>query len=288
VAVVPPEFVAPVESASDRRDQLANQYDYEFGRERVFLELIAALVAEIPDNVEMLQCGSAAGHVTGLLLSKAKKLTAMEPTAGTLCRLLSSDVAADSRLCTIEGTAEDLDPDAMFDVAVVAFTVRRGIGLLRLLVTLARHVRRRVVMLLDDDDSLDFAYLARAASLQGFDVRVRLVSGVTASSSQTRRAAVFVADVEKFSDRLRPEAIWEFQTRTLGVPYPAPRGAATRLVRYFLDAGERSLLIRTDAGGMDRLYGNLRTAIHRLGREEVTARRTEEGIQIVRLPKATD
>jgi hypothetical protein len=59
-------------------------------------------------------------------------------------------------------------------------------------------------------------------------------------------------------------------------------------VRYFLNAGERALLIRTDIKGLDRLYGNLRTAVHRLGREEVTVRRTDEGIQIVRLPKAID
>ena len=50
-----------------------------------------------------------------------------------------------------------------FDVAVVTFTPRRGLGLLHLLTSLAAHVRDRVVMLLDDDGSLDWAYLARAA-----------------------------------------------------------------------------------------------------------------------------
>jgi len=55
-----------------------------------------------------------------------------------------------------------------------------------------------------------------------------------------------------------------------------------------MTAGERALLVRTETAGMDRLYGNLRTAVHRLGRDEVTVRRTEDGVQIVRLPKAIE
>ncbi|HSK46816.1 MAG TPA: hypothetical protein VLA05_02290, partial [Coriobacteriia bacterium] len=76
--------------------------------------------------------------------------------------------------------------------------------------------------------------------------------------------------------------------RTIDVPHPAPRGTATRLVRYFLDGGDRALLVRTDRKGVDRLYGNLRTAAHRLGRDEITVRRTDDGVQVVRLPKAVD
>jgi hypothetical protein len=287
-AVVARELDVPVEGTLDRCELLANRYDYDFGRNRVFPQLVAAVLAEIPDEVRMLELGAATGPLTGPLLMKARRLTALEPSSGMLRRLLPSDVADDPRLGTMSGVAEDLDPDAVFDVAVVAFCARHGIGLLRLLVLLAGHVRHRVVMLLDNDGSLDCAYLARAASLQGFDVRVHLVGETTPHVGEPRRAAVLVADVEKSSSVLKPEAIWEFETRTLDVPYPAPRGAATELVRDFLDAGERALLIHTDARGIERLYGNLRTAIHRLGREEVTARRTEEGIQIVRLPKATD
>ena len=55
-----------------------------------------------------------------------------------------------------------------------------------------------------------------------------------------------------------------------------------------MTAGERALLIQTDDAGAERLYGNLRTAVHRLGRDEVTVRRVEDGIQIVRLPKAIE
>jgi hypothetical protein len=285
---MPREPDVPGESTLDRCERLADRYDYDFGRNRVFPQLVAAVLAEIPDEVRLLELGAAAGPLTEPLLVKAKKLTALEPASGMLRHLLPSDVADDPRFGTMSGVAEDLGPDAMFDVAVVAFCARHGIGLLHLLVLLASHVRHRVVMLLDNDGSLDCAYLARAASLQGFDVRVHLVGETTPPADEPRRAAVFIADVEQYSDELEPEAIWEFQTKMLDVPYPPPRGAATELIRDFLEAGERALLIRTHAEGMDRLYGNLRTAIHRLGREEVTARRTEEGIQIVRLPKATD
>jgi hypothetical protein len=182
------------------------------------------------------------------------------------------------------GMVEDLGAEAMFDVAVVTFTPRRGIGLLHLLTALAQHVRDRVVLMLDDDGSLDWAYLARAASLQGFDVRMHIVSE-SGETEDPKRAVVLVAEVTAFDSKVLPEEIWEFESRTLDVPYPAPRGAATRVVRYFMTAGERALLVRTPEAGMERLYGNLRTAVHRLGRDEVTVRRTDDGIQIVRLPK---
>jgi hypothetical protein len=278
----------PIESTLARREWLANQYDYDFGQERIFVQLVMALLDEIPGDVEMLEVGAATGLMTGALLSKASSLTALEPSPGMLRRLVSSDVASDPRLGTMLGMAEDLAPDAVFDVAVVTFTPRRGIGLLHLLTTLAAHVRQRVVMLLDDDGSLDWAYLARAASLQGFDVRVHLVSEMASSATDPRRAAVLVAEVSQFSGELEPEDTWEFETRTIDVPYPVPRGTATRLVRYFLTAGERALLIRVDARAAERLYGNLRTAVHRIGREEVTVRRSDEGIQIVRLPKTLE
>jgi hypothetical protein len=282
--LVPPEFGVPIESALARRERFADSYDYDFGRERVFPELVAALLAEIPDESEMLEVGAATGLMTGPLLSKATRLTALEPSPGMLRRLVSSDVASSTKLGTMQGMAEDLQPDAVFDVAVVTFTPRRGIGLLHLIKTLARHVRSRVVMLLDEDGTMDWAYLARAASLQGFDVRLHIVAG-DANGPETRRAVILIAEVGSVAEEIEPEEIWEFESRTIDVPHPAPRGAATRLVRYFLTAGERMLLVRTDEEGLDRLYGNLRTAVHRLGRDEVTVRRTDEGVQIVRLPR---
>jgi Methyltransferase domain len=282
--LVPPEFGVPIESALARRERFADSYDYDFGQERVFPQLVAALLAEIPDDSEMLEVGAATGLMTGPLLAKATRLTALEPSPGMLRRLVSSDVASSPKLGTMQGMAEDLLPDAVFDVAVVTFTPRRGIGLLHLLKTLARHVRSRVVMLLDEDGTMDWAYLARAASLQGFDVRLHIVTG-DANGPEPRRAVILIAEVGSVAEEIEPEEIWEFESRTIDVPYPAPRGAATRLVRYFLTAGERMLLVRTDEEGLDRLYGNLRTAVHRLGRDEVTVRRTDEGVQIVRLPR---
>jgi hypothetical protein len=113
--------------------------------------------------------------------------------------------------------------------------------------------------------------------------------GETANPAlEPRRAAILVAEVATYSKEADADEIWEFESRTLDVPYPVPRGAATRLVRYFLTSGARALLVRTDARGVERLYGNLRTAAHRLGRDEVTVRRTDEGVQIVRLPKAIE
>jgi hypothetical protein len=285
--VVPRQFGVPIESALARRDRLANLYDYDFGQERIFLQLVPALLEEIPEDSELLEVGAATGLMTAPLLSRAKSLTALEPSPGMLRRLVSSDVASDPKLGTMQGMAEDLSPDAMFDIAVVTFTPRRGIGLLHLLTTLARHVRQRVVMMLDEDGSMDWAYLARAAALHGFDVRMRIITE-RADVEDPRRAVILVAEAVSAAQDVSAEEIWEFETRTLDVPFPAPRGAATRLVRYFLTAGERALLIRTDERGLDRLYGNLRTAVHRLGREEVTVRRTDEGVQIVRLPKAID
>ena len=63
-----------------------------------------------------------------------------------------------------------------------------------------------------------------------------------------------------------------------------PRGAATRLVRYFIAGGDRAVLITTEPEGLKRLYGNLRTAAHRIARDEVTVRRVDGGIQLMLIP----
>ena len=287
-APVSTQFGVPIESTLARRERIADRYDYDFGQERVFPELIEALLAEVPENVDVLEVGAASGLLTRPLLTRARKLTAMEPSQGLLRRLLASEVAADPRLGTVQGMAEDLSDDARFDVAVVTFTPRRGMGLLHLLTELAKHVHDRVVMLLDDEGSLDWAYLAKAASLQGFSVKLHIVVEHCDPDTEPRRAVVLTADVSTWSKEITPEEAWEFETRTVDVPHPAPRGTATRLVRYFLAGGDRALIVRIDEAGIERLYGNLRTAVHRLGRDEVTVRSTEDGIQIVRLPKPID
>lgn len=287
---VPYQFGAPLESVLARRERLADRYDYDFGQERIFPDLVDALVAEIPDGADVLEIGAATGLLTRPLIAKAGKLTAMEPSEGMLRRLLSSDVAENPKLSTLKGLVEDLPEDSRFEWAVVTFSPRRGMGLLHLLFELASHVREKVVMLLDEDGSLDWAYLARAASLQGVDVRLHIVTERCEGpgNPEPKRAVVLVADTEGLCRECEPEDAWEFEARTVDVPFPAPRGAATRLLRYFLAGGDRALLVQTDKRGVDRLYGNLRTAAHRLGRDEVTVRRTDDGVQIVRLPRALD
>lgn len=281
-------FGVPIEPALARRDRLANRYDYIFGQERVFPELVTALLEAVPEGTNLLEVGAASGLLTRPLLTRAGTLTALEPSAGMLMRLLESDVANDARLATMQGMVEDLTDRAVFDDAVVTFTPRRGLGLLTLLTTLASHVRDRIVMLLDDDGSMDWAYVARAAAIQGFDVSVNIVTNDACGEHEQKRAILLTAGVGSWCAQDAPEEMWELEARVVDVPYPAPRGAATRLMRYFLNGGDRAIVVKTDLQGVDRLYGNLRTAAHRLGRDEVTVRRVDDGIQLVRLPKQVE
>jgi hypothetical protein len=56
-------------------------------------------------------------------------------------------------------------------------------------------------------------------------------------------------------------------------------------VRYVLAGGDRAVRVGTDPRGVERLYGNLRTAVHRIARDRLTVRRDGDSIQIVRLPR---
>ncbi len=275
----------PLESALARRERLADQYDIDYGKDRVFPDLVEAMLDEIPEGCSVLEVGAATGVLTRPLLAHAGHVTALEPSAGMLRRLVALDVAESPHLTVKQGMAEDLLHDETFDVAVVTFTPRRGRGLSRLLIELAQHVRHRVVMLVDDDGSLDWAYLARGAALQGFGVTIRLIAGPDAGDS-TKHVVLISADVSSWVPQLTDSSQdWGADAREIQVPFPAPRGAATRLVRYFLAGGDRATLVVTEKAGVDRLYGNLRTAVHRLGKDEMTVRRHGDHIQIVRLPK---
>ena len=282
------QFGVPIESVLARRERLADRYDYTFGQERVFPELVEAMLEAVPHDAHLLEVGAAAGLLTRPLLQVSKSLTALEPSEGMLRRLLSSDVRNDPRLGTMLGMVEDLTEAAFFDAAVVTFTPRRGVGLLTLLTVLAEHVADRIIMLLDDDGSMDWAYLARSAALQGFDVKLRIVTNGVCGEKDQKRAILLEAGVSSWCKECLPEDVWELGARVVEVPYPAPRGSATRLVRFFLTGGDRAILVRTDSKGAERLYGNLRTAAHRLGRDEVTVRRADDGIQLVRLPRAAE
>ncbi len=286
---VPYQFGMPLETALARRERFADLYDYDFGRERVFPQLVTALLDTLPEGARVLEVGAATGLLTAPLLERAGHLTAMEPSEGMLRRLLAKPVADAPHLRVLKGMVEDLPRSALFDYAVVTFTPRRGVGLLTLLQELALRVISAVIMLLDDDATMDWAHLARAAAKQGFGVTLRLVSEPGPPNPEGKRHAVLLTvDVSEWTPTLSAESLWEFEARTVDVPHPPPRGTATRLVRYFLAGGDRALVVRTDSKGLDRLYGNLRTAAHRLGRDELTVRRTDEAVQIVRLPKTIE
>lgn len=287
-AAVSYRFGVPLDSTLERRERFADLYDYDFGRDRVFPELIDALLDELPEGRSILEVGAATGLLTKPLLGKAARLTAMEPSLGMLNRLLSSEVSGSDKLGTILGLVEDLPHDSYFDHAVVTFTPRRGVGLLHLLTELAGHVHDSVVMLLDEDGTLDWAYLARAAAAQGFDVRMHIVSSGESACDERRTAVLLTVNVKEWCPSPPVSDAWEFEARVVEVPFPAPRGAATRLVRYFLAGGDRALVVRTEDTGVDRLYGNLRTAAHRLARDEVTVRRVDDGVQLVKLPRAAE
>lgn len=290
-AVQTARFGVPIETVLERRERLANRYDYTFGQERVFPALVDALLAEVPEGSTVLEVGAASGILTRPLLTRAAHLTALEPSAGLLRRLLESDVAESPFLSVRQGMVEDLGYETVYDVAVVTFTPRRGMGLLRLLLELATRVRDRVVVLLDDDGSLDWAYLARAAAAQGLTIQLRFVARTTDSDEDSaqaeagRLAVILVAELAGWKPTLQGTSAWSFDAREIPVPYPSPRGAATRLVRFFLQSTDRAAVLTTDPEGIERLYGNLRTAVHRIARDEVTVRRHGDAIQLVRLPR---
>jgi len=282
-------FGVPIDATLQQRERLANRYDYEFGQERVFPALVDALLQEVPDGCRLLEVGAATGLLTAPLLKRAGHLTALEPSEGMLRRLVAKDVAESPHLTVVKGMAEDLLHDQTFDVAVVTFTPRRGVGLLRLLHELATRVTDQVIVLFDEDNTFDWAYLARAAAVQGFKVRLSIiVDDSQGISAERKRAVLLVADVRDWTPQLPSDDAWVFEAREIEVPFPVPHGTATRLVRYFLTGGDRALIVRTHKDGVERLYGNLRTAAHRLGRDEVTVRSTNDGIQIVRLPKHSE
>jgi hypothetical protein len=283
------QFGVPIEPALELRERLANISGINFGEDQVFPELIDALLEEVPEDSNVLEVGSASGTLTRPLLSKAGRVTALEPSAGMLRRLLRSDIADSPQLSVMQGMVEDVRKGSLYDLAVVTFTPRRGVGLLRLLLELAIRVIDRVVMLLETEATLDWAYLARAAAIQGFDVRLHIVTSAPDETGRHKRAAVFVADVKSWEPVFTAEEPWRApDTHETSVPYPPPRGTATRLVRFLLSSGDRALRIQVDPRGVDRLYGNLRTAAHRLARDEVTVRRHADGIDLVRLPQAEE
>lgn len=277
-------FGLPYETAIDQRERFAETHaDQEFGEEKVFPQLIDALLEEVPPDVPVLEVGAGTGVLTRELIARAGSVTAVEPSRGLIERLASSTWASSSpTLRAVMGLIEDLPGDVAWDTAVVTFTPRRGVALVHLLRELAIRVARRIVFMMDDD-TLDWAYLARSASSYGFDVSMRMVA-----SDDGRRAVLVSVEISTWEPRLTSQVEWGADAKVIEVPHPAPRGTATRLVRYFLAGGDIALTLRTKPEGLDRLYGNVRTAVHRLARDSVTVRKQEDAIQLVRLPPADE
>jgi hypothetical protein len=272
----------PLDTAIANRDRLARQVGRDFARELVFPELVAAILEELPVGACVLEVGAATGAITREIIGHLSMVTAIDISDGMLQLLLSSDFAKAANLRVMQGVAEDLPLEVTFDAALVTFTPRRGHTLAALLPELAMRVARRIVLVFPDDRTMDWAYLARTASAQGFDARARMVHG-----SGEHRGALVTVDVEGWMPTPTQEDDWAVDAREVEVPYPAPRGTAARLVRYFMTVGDRAILVKTDPQGIQRLYGNLRTAAHRLGLGEVTVRIQNDGIQIIRLPRVT-
>lgn len=276
-----PDLGTDLQSAIARRDRIAGTYAGEFGAERVFPELIDAVLDELRPEDRVLEVGAATGLMTAPLLERVAAVTALEPSAGLLRRLLDKEIGLSPKLHVLQGLAEDLPEGIAFDAAVVTFTPRRGQSLSRLLGELVRRVSGKIVLMMEES-SLDWVYLARDAADQGFEPAIRIISG----AEEHKREVLLCIGVRKRRHMPAAKGVsWTPPTREVPVPYPPPRAAAARLMRHFLSSGEPSMLVVTDPRGADRLYGNLRTAAHRLGREEVAVRRHGDAIQVVRLPR---
>lgn len=294
-------FGATLESLLDRRDRLALTRGSAYGSTFVGKQLIEAVLAYIKPGQRLLEVDAGPGLFTRLFLSRGADVVALEPShrfAGELRTLAEEGpsrrpgerehVAGSLRV--FEGFTDDLPSDERYDLAVVTFPARRGIGLLSLINELAPIVDGPIVVVMPDDGSLDWAYLCRAAAIEGAESHIRFIAEGRYTGSrdlgEVKRAVLLVVEQLNRIQPMRLEHAWDLQARNIDVPYPVPRGAATRLVRYFIAGGDRSIIIKTDPIGLNRLHGNLRTAAHRIARDEVTVRRIDDGIQLMLIPKA--
>jgi hypothetical protein len=318
MALVSPEqrFGATLESTLDRRERAASAEGANFGANRLFKGLAERVLSEIKPEARVLEVDPAAGLFTRLLLARGAEVTALEPVEAFFDYL--SEIP-DEHLTLIEGFTEDLPKGASFDYALVSFAARRGKGLLALINEVLPLVAEKLFLVIPDDGSLDWAYLMRAAALEGLNVSARFlvdtpalieantqantgesgralraVSVAPASATNTpvsvstapviKRAVLITVLAGKEAHIITAGNEWELSARTIEVPYPVPRGAATRLIRYFVAGGDRAVLIKTEPPGIARLYGNLRTAAHRIARDEVTVRRVDDGVQLMQIP----
>ena len=237
----------------------------------------------------MLEVGAATGLLTRPLLERAGHVTAMEPSAGMLRRLLATRRRRGrdaSRV--IQGMVEDLPARGRLRCRgsdLHAAPRRRADAA----AARARDaVLDRVVMLLETEDTLDWAYLARAAAAQGFDVRLHIVTSAAhagrAHASAPRSWSPTSANWEP-ADPGRA-SVGGVDAREIEVPYPRPAGLR--------DAARPLLPRRRRPGGpgADGPRGRrapVRQPSHRRApsrRDEIDGAPHGDAIQLVRLPKA--
>ena len=296
-------FGATLESLLDRRERLAHSRGAGYGSDFVGRQLVESVLSHVRPGMRVLEVDPASGLFTRLLVARGAEVVALEPSPTFAAQLRTHE---SERLMVVEGFTEDIEPelakrgmplpsdrsgllDNRFDLAIVTFPARRGMGLLALINELALLVSGYILVVLPDEGSLDWAYLLRASAIEGAESTVRFVSEGTPVDGDTltgtKRSVVLRVDHLSAIVPMRLEEAWNLEARAIEVPYPVPRGAATRLVRYFMAGGDRSVIIKTEPQGLIRLHGNLRTAAHRIARDEVTVRRTDDGIQLMLIPR---
>lgn len=284
-------FGATLESLLVRRERMASHEDFVSGNRVKILELGRAILDHIKPSMKVLEVDAGPGHFTRALIRVGVDLSILEPT-GVFVRSLQKlveDKGAKDKVKIYHGFSEELPKDEHYDVALISFPARRGTGLLALVNELVGIVNGEILVVLPDDGSLDWAYLTRATAMQGLEARAEFyVDHDVEDPNEAARAALIVIKKAKEFRELKKNVSWDLAARTITVPYPVPRGAATRLVRYFMAGGDRAVIIKTEAVALNRLYGNLRTAAHRIARDEVTVRRIDDGVQLMLIPHADE
>jgi len=296
------QYGTSLESLLERRERVAKGEGANYGAGRMFSKLAEAILKTLPPGGEgkILEVDAGAGLFSQLLLDQGYHVTAIEPVAMLYRRLEEID---NDRFEAYRGFVEDIFEGRVFgnrpefDTAIVTFPARRGRGILALTCELLTLARDKVVLVLPDDGSVDWSSTMRAIALKGFKVTTEFIVDTTTIErlqetgafdlGSIKRAMLMTVDAKPLIKRpLSPSEIitaWGATIRVIEVPYPAPRGAATRLIRYFKAGGDRSILIKTNPEGMHHLYGNLRTAAHRIAREQITVRRVDNGIQLMQI-----
>ncbi|MCL2680002.1 MAG: hypothetical protein FWF11_00775 [Coriobacteriia bacterium] len=306
------QYGTTLESLLDRRDRVARSEGSTYGSNKMFPRLVQRVLTDVSPDSTVLEIDAGAGLFTQLFLQRGCDVTAFE-AAPYLCDLLKQ--IDNKKLSVHRGFVEDSYPftgaltpsaaaPAPFDTAVVTFPARRGRGILALICALLPLVQQKILVILPDNGSVDLSSLLRTVSLLGYCVRAEFIVDLSAVEAvqttqagrssgqvelgQTKRAMLVSVQAQPLVKKpLCPSLVvnaWGTTVRVIEVPYPIPRGATTRLIRYFRAGGDRSVLIKTDPAGMNQLYGNMRTAANRIARDQVSVRRVDNGLLLMQVP----